>query len=37
MVVLEPRDYDDYFLFFLVRGRAALALDDIVIARVVGG
>lgn len=37
MVVLKPREYDDYFLFFLVRGRAGLALDDIVIVRVLGG
>jgi hypothetical protein len=35
VVVLEPREYDDYFVFFLIRGRAALALDDIVIERVV--
>jgi len=34
-VTLEPRDYEDYYLFFRVQGKAAIVLDNIKISQVV--
>jgi len=34
IVRLEPREYDDYYVFFCLRGRAALVVDNVRVERI---
>ncbi len=34
VIQFEPRDYDDYYLFFCIRGRAAIVVDNVRIERI---
>lgn len=37
VVILEPKEFDDYYLFFCIRGKAAVSIDNIRIDRLIEG